>query len=206
MPVHGDTQPEPDETFSLGFGDLEHVTGPARAAIATIRNDDVGGKTPQTGITGDPAALVNTPTPTFTFIGSVPRGLFECRVDGGAWVRCTTPHRVRALVDGAHRFEVRALDGDLVDPTPASHGFTIDTVAPTTTITSGPRRVTNDPAPVFTMSTDDRTARIECRLDGAPWTVCGPRWQSPKLPDGTHEFAARAVDPRRQRRSDSGPR
>lgn len=195
VPIHGDTQEEPDETYALGLSNQSHVTGPARAAAGTIVNDDASGKTPDTGITGDPAALVATATPTFTFIGSVPRGLFDCRVDGGDWARCTTPHRIRAVKDGTHTFEVRALDGSLVDPTPAAHTFTVDTLAPSTTILTGPRRVTNDATPVFTMATDDPAARIECRLDDAAWATCGTRFQSPRLADGEHTFAARAVDP-----------
>jgi Tol biopolymer transport system component len=194
VPVHGDTQEEPDEQFTLALSAASHLTAPAGPTTVTIRNDDTSGKAPDTGITGDPAPIVNTPAPTFTFIGSVPRGQFECRVDGAAWAACTTPHRVRPLVDGAHRFEVRALDGTLVDPTPAAHEFTVDTIAPATTITAGPRRVTADRTPQFTMTTDDPSARIECRLDGAAWRTCGTRWQAPELADGTHEFAARAVD------------
>lgn len=195
VPVHGDTQEEPDETYALGISAQSHVTGPASAPRGTIVNDDTTGKAPETGITGDPAALVATSTPTFTFIGSVPRGLFECRVDGGEWSRCATPHRIRAVRDGAHTFEVRALDGTLVDPTPAQHAFTVDTLAPSTTIVTGPRRVTADPAPVFTMATDDPTARIECRVDDDAWATCGNRFQAPRLADGEHTFTARAVDP-----------
>ena len=195
VPVRGDTQEEPDETYALGLSDASHVTAPAGPAAGTIVNDDASGKAPETGITGDPAALVATATPTFTFIGSVPRGLFDCRVDGGEWSRCATPHRIRAVRDGAHTFEVRALDGTLVDPTPAVHAFTVDTLAPSTTILTGPRRVTADPTPVFTMATDDPSARIECRLDAGAWATCGTRFQAPRLDDGEHTFAARAVDP-----------
>jgi Tol biopolymer transport system component len=116
VPIFGDTQAEADEAFTLALDGLEHVTGPTRAARATLRNDDTDGELPDTRVETGPDGLVNLAAPTFTFIGSVPRGAFECRVDAGAWAPCTTPHRIRTVVDGTHTFEVRALDGGLVDP------------------------------------------------------------------------------------------
>lgn len=49
---------------------------------------------------------------------------FECRLDGGAWSRCSSPKTYTALVGGPHRFEVR-LVGLLVDATPAIRDWVI---------------------------------------------------------------------------------
>ncbi len=195
VPVIGDTQNEPDETFTLGITAQSHVTGPPAPATATLVNDDVVGKLPDTGITHGPGQLITTPAPMFEFIGSVPRGLFECRVDALPWTPCTTPHRIRAVADGAHTFQVRALDGALIDPTPAEYGFTVDTVAPSTTITKGPARISNVKAPAIALATDDKTAGFQCRLDDAAWGPCAAQSTLPVLADGDHAFAARAVDP-----------
>ena len=195
VPVVGDTQNEPDETFTLNLSAQSHVTGPAGPATGKLVNDDVVGKLPDTGLTGVPGRLITSPTPTFEFIGSVPRGLFECRVDQLPWKLCTTPHRIRAVADGEHTFAVRALDGELIDPSPATHTFTVDTVAPSTTITAGPARVSAVKSPTIELATDDATAGFQCKLDDAAWAPCGARFQLPSLPDGIHAFAARAIDP-----------
>ncbi len=112
VPVHGDTQNEPDERFSLELSEASHVTLPAAPATGTLLNDDVVGKLPDTALTATPGTLIRTPTPTFGFLGSVPRGRFECRTDQLAWTACTSPLRIRAVADGAHTFAVRAFDGD----------------------------------------------------------------------------------------------
>lgn len=194
VPVFGDTQPEADERFELAFDQLEHATGPARAARATLRDDDTDGELPDTRIETGPTGLINDPAPTFTFIGSVPGGAFECRIDGGTWSACTTPHRTRTVIDGEHRFQVRALDGALVDPEPAQRTYTVDTAAPSTTIVSGPRALTNDRNPVFVLASDDAEARFECRLNTNDWAPCASPVTFADLADGTYRFAARARD------------
>ncbi|MCA9668387.1 MAG: hypothetical protein KC503_22505 [Myxococcales bacterium] len=54
--------------------------------------------------------------------------LFSYRLDSGAWSPFAHGHvaRLDSLAPGKHRFEVRAMDGDLnVDPTPAVHVFRV---------------------------------------------------------------------------------
>ena len=191
VPIFGDTQPEADELFTLAFDGFEHVTGPARAARATLRNDDTDGELPDTRIETGPTGLINDPAPSYTFIGSVPRGSFECRIDSGTWYACTTPHRVRTLIDGEHTFAVRAVDGGLIDPDPAMRTFTVDTAAPSTTIVSGPKALSSDRNPVFVLASDDAEASFECRLDSNDWGSCV---KYADLADGTYRFAARARD------------
>jgi Tol biopolymer transport system component len=195
VPIHGDTQNEPDETFRLELSGQSHVTGPAGPATGTLVNDDEIGKLPDTGIASGPGKLIRTPTPTFGFIGSVPRGRFECRTDDLPWAPCTTPFRIRAVADGAHTFAVRAFDGELVDPSPATYAFAVDTVAPATTIIGGPPRISAVRQPTFRLRADDPEAHFQCRLDAGDWFDCPATWQAPVLADGNHAFAARAVDP-----------
>ena len=40
---------------------------------------------------------------------SAPRRSFQCRLDGGSWADCASPHRLVGLAPGAHDFTVRAL-------------------------------------------------------------------------------------------------
>jgi hypothetical protein len=86
---------------------------------------------PDTTITAGPTGTTSDSTPTFSFTATEAGSTFECRVDGGAWVSCTTPFTTAVLADGAHTFEVRATDGaGNTDPTPASRSFTVATPPP----------------------------------------------------------------------------
>ena len=121
---------------------------------------------------------------------------FECRVDGGAWASCTSPHTTASLADGAHSFEVRATDpAGNVDATPASRGFTVDTAAPQTTIDSGPSGLTNDSTPTFAFSSSQAGSSFECRVDGGAWGSCSSAHTTASLADGAHTFEVRATDP-----------
>ena len=93
---------------------------------------------PQTQIDTHPSALANSGNANFTFSGSDSDGSgvasFECRRDSSNpanWAACSSPTNYTALADGAHRFEVRALDqAGNTDQSAASFEWTIDTVAP----------------------------------------------------------------------------
>jgi predicted extracellular nuclease len=97
---------------------------------------------PNTTINSNPASLTNSTSASFTFSGTDAGGTgvasFECKLDGGSFTACTSPQPYSSLADGSHTFQVRAIDvvGN-VDPTPASFTWTIDTVAPTISVTAG---------------------------------------------------------------------
>jgi hypothetical protein len=67
-----------------------------------------------------------------------PGTTFECRLyttTPGAFSVCSSPANYGPLVDGSYTFEVVAIDAaGNVDPSPATQGFTVDTVVPTVTI------------------------------------------------------------------------
>src|SRR5205807_2039222 len=89
---------------------------------------------PQTTIDASTSSPSNDATPTFSFGSSEPGSSFACRVDGGGWSSCTSPHTTAALGDGSHTFDVRATDqAGNTDATPASFTWTIDLTAPNTT-------------------------------------------------------------------------
>jgi hypothetical protein len=81
---------------------------------------------PETAITGGPAGSIPDSTPTFRFAADQAGSTFQCRVDGGAWTRCTSPTTLAGLSLGPHSFEVRARDvGGNLDATPARRDFNI---------------------------------------------------------------------------------
>src|SRR5829696_7844294 len=74
------------------------------------------------------AAATTTPgaSPTFTFSSTEPGVRFECRLDGAVFSACTSPAAFADLPEGAHTFDVRAVDGaGTPDATPASNQFTV---------------------------------------------------------------------------------
>jgi len=81
---------------------------------------------PQTSLGRKPARRSRDRTPTFRFAADEPGVRFECRIDGAAFGRCTSPFTTRRLGVGSHRFRVRARDDSgLADPSPASYGFVV---------------------------------------------------------------------------------
>jgi hypothetical protein len=88
---------------------------------------------PETTINSGPADGSTTTSPTATFGFTSDTGsTFQCSVDGSAFGACSggSSHTTASLTDGAHTFQVRAVDSVArVDPTPASRTFTVDTPA-----------------------------------------------------------------------------
>ena len=93
---------------------------------------------PETTIDSGPVGTVGSAEAIFTFSSEAGAG-FECELDGGGFAACTSPKTYSGLAEGAHTFRVRARDAaGNADPTPATRSWTVDTVAPDTTIDSSP--------------------------------------------------------------------
>ena len=99
---------------------------------------------PDTQITLKPAALTNSASASFSFTGTDPGGSgvasFQCRrdsADPADWAACTSPQSYSSLADGAHSFEVRAIDqAGNADQSADSFEWTIDTAPPLVAIDS----------------------------------------------------------------------
>ena len=148
---------------------------------------------PDTTITAGPTGTTGDSTPSFSF-SSEAGATFECRVDGGAWVTCTSAFTTAVLGEGPHTFEVRAIDGSgNVDASPASRAFTVDTTPPDTTITAGPAASSEDTTPTFAFTGTGGATGFQCRLDGGAWAACtSPHTVTVGL--GAHTFEVRAGD------------
>jgi hypothetical protein len=160
-----------------------------------------------TTISPTPPAITNDTTPTFSFSSSEPTGAsFQCRLYSGAtppaFTSCTNPFTPAApLAPGSYTFEVRAIDaGGNIDATPASHVFTVDSVAPNTTISPTPPALTSDTTPTFSFSSSEPTgATFQCRVyqGAAPpsFTACtSPFTPAAPLGQGSWTFEVRALD------------
>ncbi|HEX6025779.1 MAG TPA: PKD domain-containing protein, partial [Solirubrobacter sp.] len=177
-------------------GRFAGVTSTALADIAetkaTVNVRSVGGSLPNTAISGGPTGPTSDDSPSFELVASKEGVHYECRL-GGDWEECASPYRPGPLRDGDYTLEVRAVDAVGTDPSPATRAFSIDTIAPNTTIATGPRAVGTDPRPVFELRASEPGARFQCRLDGG-WTDCATPYRPGLITDGAHHFAARAID------------
>ena len=148
---------------------------------------------PETTITAGPSGPTNDTTPTFAFTANE-QATFECRVDSETFAACTSPHTTTPpLSQGAHTFQVRATDtaGNLGNA--ASRTIVVDTVAPETTITSGPSTPTNVAKASLAFASSEEGSSFACALDGAELTTCGSE-ATYIVEDGSHTLAVVATD------------
>jgi Bacterial Ig-like domain len=150
---------------------------------------------PNTTITASPSNPSSSAAASFSFTATEPGSTFECALDGGGFSSCTSPQSYSGLSDGSHTFQVRAADGvGNTDATPASSTWTVDTAAPSSSITGGPSDPSNDAAPTFTFAADEAGSSFECRLDGGAFATCTSPHVLAALTEGSHTFTVRAVD------------
>jgi hypothetical protein len=162
------------------------------ATTTTINVDTIA---PETVINTGPPAVTGDSSPSFAFSASESGSSFECRVDDGAFEACTTPLTLAPLADGPHEFEVRAIDlAGHTDQSAASRRFTVDTVAPDTTITAGPSGATESSTPTFEFSSSEADPTFQCSIDDGAFEACTTPMTLAPLADGPHEFEVRARD------------
>ncbi len=197
-PVAAAALAEGANTLRLCLTDAAGNRGSATQAISR----DTGA--PDTSI-----GALKPPTPTnsteaeFGFTGSDPGGSgiasFECKLDSGSFEPCSSPRKYTALGQGAHSFEVRAIDqAGNADGSPATHTWTVDTTPPSVSIDTGPTGLTNDSTPTFAFSSEPG-ATFACSIDTgtadfAPCSGAGTHTPAAPLSDGPYTFRVRATD------------
>jgi hypothetical protein len=184
-------------TFRVRATDPAGNTDPTPAEVIFTVDTSVQDTTPpETEITGAPASLINTNSTTVSFTGNEAGSTFECRLGAAAFTACASPHELTNLGDGAHTFQVRATDpAGNTDPTPAQAAFTVDTVAPQTTITQAPAAVIATTATSVSFTGNETGSTFQCRLDNEPFAPCASPLALTGLTGGAHVFQVRATDP-----------
>lgn len=152
---------------------------------------------PDTTIATKPPSLTNVAAGSFTFTASE-AATFECKLDLEAdFGACAASKTYTSLGDGQHDLAVRARDtAGNVDSSPASYAWTVDTLAPQTTIVTTPPSESASGLASFTFSSSEPGSTFECKVDTGAYTACS----SPKaysLVDGLRTFEVRATDPAR---------
>ena len=154
---------------------------------------------PDTTIDSGPGGPTNNNDASFGF-SSEPGASFECRLDGpgaavGSFASCTSAKSFADLADGSYTLRVRATDtAGNTDQSPATRTFAVDTLAPLTTIDSGPGGPTRDRTPTFAFHSSEQSVTFECRVDDAAFASCASPFTAATLGDGSHAFEVRSTD------------
>lgn len=185
------------KTLALWARDRSGQIGATPSTISIVLDTT----SPSVTISSAPAAFVASTSVSVAFAatdsGSV--SAYECRLDSGSWSACSSPKTFSGLSAGAHTVSVRASDTAGNVATPAVASFSVDTSAPTVTITSAPAALVATRTVSFSFAGDDGTSgsgveSFECSLDTGAWTVCSSPASHAGLVDGTHTFRVRAID------------
>jgi subtilisin-like proprotein convertase family protein len=183
---------EQQGTWKLRVSDrYENDTGSLLGWSMTIRTAqcDPNVNAPETQIQAAPPSQVGSRHASFEFGSPRPNAQFQCRLDGGDFMPCSSPQEFGNLPEGDHTFEVRAYDqyGN-VDGSPAIYKWTVDVTAP------GPRiAAAGGSTPVVqgtagTATGDDSSVRVDLYSGGA--SSGAPSQSMVVARDGSGSFSA----------------
>ena len=161
-------------------------------ASPDTRTFNVDSAAPTATITSGPNGWLRSTSATFEFTGET-GGTLECKLDTGEWATCTSPKAYTGLGQGAHTFSARAKDaaGNIGPAT--SRSFNVDTIAPATTVTSGPNGPQASTSASFGFSSE-AGATFQCNRDNGGWQTCTSPETYAGLSQGAHTFEVRATD------------
>ena len=150
---------------------------------------------PVTSMNSGPSGTTNNTSPTFGFSANKQVQGFQCRLDSGSFTSCSSPKGYAGLGNGQHTFRVRAISQGGTTTAEVTRTWTIDTVAPTTTINSGPSGTVQQTSASFGFTASGSGSSFECRLDSGSYGACSSPKAYSGLSDGAHTFQVRATDP-----------
>ena len=129
----------------------------------------------------------------FIFSGSASAVAFDCQLDTGSYLPCTSPTIYSDLSKGSHTFRVRAIDSrGFADLSPAEMTFSVAASALDVTIGAAPTNPTSSRSAQFAFSGNGTS--LECSLDGNPFSACTSPQTYTALDNGEHRFLVRAKD------------
>jgi hypothetical protein len=169
--------------------DAGNVSSPSADLDITI--DTVG---PGVSITSPAAAAKLGSASTDVTFTAESGASTRCKLDGDAFVSCTSPFAVTGLTEGSHTVTVEATDpaGNVAT---AVVTFTVDLTDPTAQFSGGPAEGSDsgDNTPTFSFSSSE-PGTFECSIDGGAFTTCTSPITLAALGDGSHTFAVHAID------------
>jgi|GEM_PF-1974110 len=166
-----------------------------------LKYDWLVDRTPPTvSINSRPATVTGSGAASLGFVGQdALAGIakYSCRIDNGAWADCTSPKSYTGLIEGAHKFEVVAVDKAGNSSTVDTANWTVDMTAPSLSFTQTPAAISATRAATFAfVGVDDGVAitRFDCRLDTAAFANCSSPVNFSNLGEGSHSFEVRGYD------------
>ena len=91
-------------------------------------------------IASTPASITNATGATFTFSATDSGGgslaSYQCKMDSGSYVACSSPQVYSSLTQASHTFYMTSTDTAGNTSAPSSYTWTIDTTAPTVSVTT----------------------------------------------------------------------
>ncbi len=145
-------------------------------------------------LAGGPPAATSATSATFVFSDPEPGLSFECRLDGGAFTACTSPATYTGLPNGPHTFAVRAVDAAENRGAAATYSWTVDTIPPDTTVSSGPAAISGGSSATFAFTSSERGSSFACSIDGGAFASCLSPQTYGGFGNGPHSFRVRATD------------
>jgi hypothetical protein len=119
--------------FRSSGGNLVPEVGPTDFPMGYLRT--IAGECPNdppgTTLASAPSGKIKSRSATFTFTSNDSTATFQCSLDGAAFAACSSGQSYAGLADGAHEFQVRAVDpAGNVDSTPESATWQVDATGP----------------------------------------------------------------------------
>src|SRR5919198_1589055 len=182
----------PDGTYDVRARATDNAGNKGDSATQTVQ---IANAAPDTTITVHPPDPSNNAMPSFSFTSTDPTATFECKLDAAPYTACISPTTLTGVADGTHTFSVRSTNSaGNTDPTPASWTWTVDTVAPDTSITSNPTNPSTSTSASFSFTSTETGSSFQCKLDTGAYTPCTPPTTITGLVDGSHTFSVEATD------------
>ena len=142
-------------------------------------------------LTGQPPLLSPVATAQFHFMTDDATTV-TCQLDAAAAVACMDTVSYQSLADGQHTFTLGGTDGAGNTAT-KTYTWTVDTSAPTVTITTEPPNPTNTTSARFEF-TIGTSSTVSCQLDSGAAVACTSPQTYSGLAEGNHTFTLRGTN------------
>ncbi|MCW2951388.1 MAG: hypothetical protein JWQ48_558, partial [Conexibacter sp.] len=164
------------------------IAQPAQSADLRTRTPVFGGQA-ATGGRAQPSVTLQIFPGAGSTEGSTPVQTASAAVVNGGWSLTAAP-----LADGTYTAQATQVGNSRSAGTSQDVVFTIDTVAPTSTIGGAPAALTGARTATLSFAASEPGATFRCSVDRKPSKACTAPLKLARLAVGTHSLAVRATD------------